>query len=156
MGQEITGNKNREFPDLVPFLLLVLQFLLVVTGRKIIGTDKRGGVDLNGILKPSQTKERTHLLFVNSLHCSTKWANLPPTLISEGGKIGSGKGWLSELCGRRGKLFCVTAPNGKVLSSTRRKGLGLSFRPVVLYGWLCLGLDDLFGCLGLLNAPEAK
>ena len=26
--------------------------------------------------------DRTHLLFVNSPHCSTKWANLPPTGIS--------------------------------------------------------------------------
>ena len=55
---------------------------------------------MNGILKPSRTIERTHLLFVNSPHCSTKWVNLPPTGISGCGKIGSGKGWLSELCGR--------------------------------------------------------
>ena len=37
-GQEIAGNKNREFPDLVPFPLpisgAVPLFLLVITGRK--------------------------------------------------------------------------------------------------------------------------
>ena len=102
-----------------------------------MGTDKRWGVDLNGIMKPSRTIERTHLLFVSSPHCSTKWANLPPTGISGRGKIGSGKGWLSELCGRRGmfrggELFHVTTPLIKILSSTGLKGLGLSFRPVQL------------------------
>ena len=63
-----------------------------------------GAVIFNGILKPSQTTERTHLFCVNSPNCSTKWVNLPPTGISGHGKIGSGKGWLSELCGRPGML----------------------------------------------------
>ena len=54
---------------------------------------------MNDILKPSRTIEGTNLLFVNSPHCSRKWANLPPTEISGRGKIGSGKGWLLELCG---------------------------------------------------------
>ena len=81
--------------------------------------------------------ESTHFLFVNSHHCSTKWANLPPTGISGHGKIGSGKGWLSELCERRGmfrggELFNVTTPLSIVLSSTGRKGLSLSFRSVLL------------------------
>ena len=53
------------------------------------------------------------------------------------GKTGSGKGWLSELCGRRGsfrggELSRVTTPLSIVLSSTGRKGLGLSLRPVRL------------------------
>ena len=47
---------------------------------------------MNGILKPFRTIERTHLLSVNFSHCSTKWANLPPTGISGLGKTGSGKG----------------------------------------------------------------
>ena len=38
-GQEISGNKNREFPKLVPFSLAVSGevplFFLVITGRKI-------------------------------------------------------------------------------------------------------------------------
>ena len=38
-GQEISGNKNQEFPELVPFPLPIsgedLRSLLVVTGRKI-------------------------------------------------------------------------------------------------------------------------
>ena len=77
------------------------------------------------------------MLFVNSPHCSIKCANLPPTGILVHGKIGSGKGWLSELCGRRvlfrgGELSCVTSPLCIVLSSTRRKGMGLSFRPIRL------------------------
>ena len=63
-----------------------------------IGTDEREGVDLNTIPKPCLMIERTHLLFVNSPHCSTKWANLSPTGISGYVKIGSGKDWLSELC----------------------------------------------------------
>ena len=73
------------------------------------------------------------MLFFNSPHCSTKWANLPPTGISGRGKIDRGKGWLSELCGRRGlfrgeELSRVTTPLIIiVLSSTGRKGLGLSF-----------------------------
>ena len=63
------------------------------------------------------------------------WANLPPTGISECGKTGSGKAWLSELCGtqgifRGGELSRVTTPLSIVLSRTRRKGLGLSLRPV--------------------------
>ena len=37
---------------------------------------------MNGILKPCRTIERTHLLSVNSFHCSTKWANRPPTGMS--------------------------------------------------------------------------
>ena len=139
-GQETAGNKL----DLVPFPLPVfgevLLFLLVITGRKtdsLIRTDEREGADLNGLLKPSRTIERTHLLCVNSPHCSTKWANLPPTGISGRGKIGSGKGWLSELCGRQrmfrgGELFSVTSPLRKVLPSTGHKGLSLSFRPVRL------------------------
>ena len=39
LGLEIAGNENREFPDLVPFLLLVsgevLLSLLLIMGRKI-------------------------------------------------------------------------------------------------------------------------
>ena len=77
------------------------------------------------------------MLCVNSPHCLTKWAKLPPTGISGHGKIGSGKSWLSELCGRRGmfrggELFSITAPLRKVFSSTGHKGLSLSFRPVLL------------------------
>ena len=102
--QEIARNKSREFPDLVPFPLPVFEeyprSLVPVTGKKIdsglMGTDDRGGVDLNGIPKPLRIIEWTHLLFVNSPHCSTKWA----TGISGPSKISSGKGWLSELCGR--------------------------------------------------------
>ena len=61
----------------------------------------RGGLrfDVNVILKPSRTTERTNLLFDNYLLCSTNWANLPPIKISGRGKIGSGKGWLSDFCG---------------------------------------------------------
>ena len=66
---------------------------------RLMGTGERVGVDLNGILKRSQRIERTHLLFVNSPQCSSKWANLPPTGISGLSKIGSEKRWLSELCG---------------------------------------------------------
>ena len=78
---------------------------------------------MNGILKPFQTIERTHLLSVNFSHCSTKWANLPPTGMPGLGKTGSGKGWLSQLCGGRGhfsegELFGVTAPLHKILSIT--------------------------------------
>ena len=40
----------------------------------------RGGINLNGILKPFRMIERTHLLSVNFSYCSTKKANLPPTL----------------------------------------------------------------------------
>ena len=94
--QEIAENKSREFPDLELFPLPVSgedpQSLVPVTERKtdrVIGADDRGKVDLNGILKPSQMIERTHLLFVNSPHCSTKWTNLLPTEISGHGKIGS-------------------------------------------------------------------
>ena len=66
-----------------------------------------------------------------------QWANLPPTGISGRGKIGSGKGWLSVLCGRQGmfrvgELIRVTAPLRKVLSNTGCKGLSLNFRPVQL------------------------
>ena len=87
---------------------------------------------MNGILKLSRTIERTHLLCVNSPHCSTKWANLPPTGVSGHGKIGSGKGWLSELYGGRGmfrggELFGVTTPLRKILLGIGRKGLSLSF-----------------------------
>ena len=63
---------------------------------RLIGTDE---IALNDILNLCRTTERTHLLFVNSPHCFTKWANLPPTGIPGCGKTGSGKGWLSELCG---------------------------------------------------------
>ena len=64
---------------------------------------------------------------MNSSHCSTKWVNLLPTGISGRGKIGSGKGWLSELCGRRGRfkggeLSYVTSPLRKVLSSIKQRG----------------------------------
>ena len=108
LEQEITGNKNRKFPDLVPFPLTVSgevpRSLLVLTGRKIDSDlselTKEWGVGLNGILKPSRMIERTHLLFVNSPNCSRKWANLPPTGRSGCGKTGSEKDWLSELCGR--------------------------------------------------------
>ena len=80
------------------------------------------------ILKPSWTIERTHLFLVTSPHCSTKWANLPLTGISGPGKIGSGKGWLSEFCGRRGRfrggeMSYVTTPLTKVLSSIRHREL---------------------------------
>ena len=104
LEQEITRNKKRVLPDLVPFPLPVsaeiLRSPLVVTGRKI-DSDlweliKEGELDLNGILKLSLTIERTHLLFVDSPHCSTKWANLPPIGITGRSKIGSGEGWLSE------------------------------------------------------------
>ena len=93
---------------------------------------------MKGILKPSQSIERTHLLFVSSPHSSTKRANLPPTGISVRGKICSGNGWLSELCGRRGlfrggEMSRVTTLLSIVLSSTGRKRLGLSFRPVRLW-----------------------
>ena len=78
-----------------------LRFLLAITGRKIeIGTTDKGGTDLNGILNPFQMIERTHLLSVNSSHCSTKWANLPPTGMSGRGKTDSGKGWTSIFCGK--------------------------------------------------------
>ena len=50
---------------------------------------------MKGILKPCRTIERTHLLSVNSSHCSKKWANRPPTGMSGRGSAGSGKGWLS-------------------------------------------------------------
>ena len=100
---QIAGNKSWEFPDLVPFPLPVSgedpPSLVPVMGRKIDSDISELTIDLNGILKPSRTIERTYLLFVNSPHCSTKWATLPPTGISGHGKIGSGKGWLSELCG---------------------------------------------------------
>ena len=58
--QETAGNKRREFTDLVPFPLPISRedprSLVPAMGRKIdrlIGTDHRGGVDLNGILKPT-------------------------------------------------------------------------------------------------------
>ena len=34
LEQEITGNKNQEFPDRVPFPLLISLILFAVTGRK--------------------------------------------------------------------------------------------------------------------------
>ena len=79
-------------------------------------------------MKPSRTIERTHLFCVNSPHCSTKWTNLPPTEVSGRGKIGNGRSWLSELCGRRGmfrggKLLCVATPLRKGLPCTGRIGL---------------------------------
>ena len=72
------------------------------------------GTDLNGILNPFQTIERTHLLSVSSSHCSTKWANLPLTGMSGRGRTGSGKGWTSAFCGRwgllrGGELFLIPA-----------------------------------------------
>ena len=125
-GQEIAGNKNpvsRSCTLSTAHFLRSSFFLLIIMWRKIhslIGNVDRGGVELNGNLKPSSKKERTHLFWVNSPHYSTKWANLPPTDISGCGKIGSGKGWLSELSGRRGRfrggeLSYVTAPLRKVL-----------------------------------------
>ena len=122
LGQEITENKKLEVPGSCILSSAGFWRWSMISSRnngeedwlRLIGTDKRGGVGLNGILKPSQTIGRTHLLFVNSHHCSTKWAN-PPTGISGRGKIGSGKSWLSELCGRwgmfrGGELFRVTTP----------------------------------------------
>ena len=53
---------------------------------------------MTGILKPSRTLERTRLFCVNYPNCSTKWANFPLIGIYGRFKIGSGKGWLSELC----------------------------------------------------------
>ena len=57
---------------------------------------------------------------MNSSHCSTKCANLSPTGMSGRGSTGSGKGWLSELCGGR-----VISPLGKILFITCRSGLSL-------------------------------
>ena len=75
LGQEIARNKKQAFPDLVPFKLPVsgedAKSLLIIMERQTdsdIGTDERGGVDLNGILKPSRMIGRTHFLFVNSPH----------------------------------------------------------------------------------------
>ena len=88
---------------------------------------------MTGILKPVRTIERTHLLSVKFSHCPTKegqsYPPTPPTPpptptgMSGLGKTGSGKGWLSELCGRRGKfrggeLFGVTTPLEEILSVT--------------------------------------
>ena len=54
------------------------------------------------------------------------------------GSTGSGKGWLSELCGGRGKfrggeLFGVTTPLSEILFITCRNGLSLCFRPIRLH-----------------------
>ena len=74
---------------------------------------------------------------VNSSHCSTKWANLPPTGRSRRGNAGSGKGWLSYLCGGRGKfrggeLPRVTRLLREILFITCSNGLRMSFRPIRL------------------------
>ena len=61
--------------------------------------------------------ERTHLLSVNSSHCSTKQANLPPTGISGCGKMGSGKGWVSELVEDEASLEEGSTPLSIVLFS---------------------------------------
>ena len=95
----------------------------------------RGSFVWNGILKPCRPIERTHLLSVNSSHCSTKWANLPPTGISWRGSTGSGKGWLSKLCGGRGKfrggeLSSVTIPPSEILFITSCTGLSMCFRSI--------------------------
>ena len=100
---------------------------------------------MNGIFKPFCMIEKTHLLSVNSSHCSTKWANLPPTGMSGRGSTVSGKGWLSEFCGGRGKfrggeLFGDATPPGEILFITCRNGLSLCFRPIRL----CLFRSRLF------------
>ena len=109
------------------FQKCVLWSLLAVTGK----TDSdllelmKEGVDLNGTLKPCRTIERTHLLFVNSPHCFTKWANLPPSGISGRGKIGSAKVNFQNFVEDQA---CLEEGNCLGL----RKRLCLSFRPVRL------------------------
>ena len=140
LALEISRNKIREFPVSIPFPLPVcwdvLRPLLVVTGRKIIGTTERGGTDLNGILNPFWTIERTNLLSVSSSYCSIKWANLPPTGMSGLGRTGSGKGWFSEFCGRwgllrGGELFRIST-SLSIVFITGCVWLCLTFRPVRL------------------------
>ena len=94
---------------------------------------------MNGIPKPCHTIGMTHLLSVNSSDCSTKWANRPSTGMSGRGSTGSGKGWISELCGGRdkfrgGDLSGVISPLSEILFITSSNGLSL-----------CLGL---YVCVG--------
>ena len=148
----MVGDKNHEFPNAVLFPLPISwEVCEEEYWLRFIGTTYRGGTDLNGN-EPVLNKERTHLLSVNSSHWSAKWANLPPTGMSGHSRIGSGKDWISEFCGRwgllrGGELFLISTFLSILLFTWWEwKCLNLG-----LYGCVCWGLEGLVGCFGLLK-----